>query len=242
MFPKSRASINLISTLYPVNQSTKLSNIYAIKNCDVDKMKIIRLILFLLLLVFVYNIGIADSTGIITGTVVDRETGIPIPGAKVMINGDSIVSTTDQRGFFNVNNRPAGVFKLKASCIGYQDTWIMEVSLSSGAKLNVLFSLLTSTLHEPYDTASFNHNVGIIKGKVLNKQDNAPIGSAVITVKNSNIKVLADDVTGEYLIRNIPPGKYEIQISHPGYNNQTHIVFVKAKNIRKENFYLSDKK
>jgi hypothetical protein len=198
--------------------------------------------LLTLLAVFAAYPAFADSTGKISGTIFDIETGYLIPGAKVMIDGDSIISTTNQRGFFNVNNYPAGVFNLKASCIGYQDNWIMEVSLSSGAKLNVLFSLLTSTLHEPYDTASFNHNVGIIKGKVLNKQDNAPIGSAVITVKNSNIKVLADDVTGEYLIRNIPPGKYEIQISHPGYNNQTHIVFVKAKNIRKENIYLSDHK
>jgi hypothetical protein len=204
-------------------------------------MKNPTLILLILLTVFAANSAFADSTGTITGTIVDKETGIPIPGAKVAIDGDSLICNTDQRGIFVINDLPAGILNLKANSIGYHDAWINDISLSSGGKLNVLFHLLNSTLHEPYDTTMYNHGVGIIKGTVLNNQNNLPIGSAILKIKYSNIEVQTDSVNGKFVIRNILPGKYELEVTHPAFMKQSKIISVKATAIKTAKFNLSNK-
>ncbi len=184
----------------------------------------------------------ADFTGTITGTVVDKETGIPIPGAKVAINGDTIIYKSNLHGLFVINDLPASNFNLKANSIGYHDAWINAISLSSGETLSILFSMISSTIHGPYDTTSFNHNVGIIKGTVIDKQNRVPIGSAIIRIKNSNIEIETKNETGDYIIRNIPPGKYELQVSHPAYKDQSKIISMKAKMVKTLNFYLGEDK
>ena len=72
---------------------------------------VFRKIFVLLLLVFVWNqIVFADGTshGSITGTVVDKETGDPLPSVNIVVEGTSLGASTNFKGEFFILGVPAG--------------------------------------------------------------------------------------------------------------------------------------
>jgi len=63
----------------------------------------ILLVLFLIGVVFA---GCAKTTGIVSGTVTDKATGKPVPGAAVAIGGKT--ATTGSDGKYEVKDVPKG--------------------------------------------------------------------------------------------------------------------------------------
>jgi hypothetical protein len=89
-------------------------------------MKIIRLIFVALLLIFVYNISIADSTGAISGKVIVGKTGLPPLGAKVrIIELNREVSVCPVDGKYFIQDIPTGYYSLKVEYNCY-DTVIAD--------------------------------------------------------------------------------------------------------------------
>ena len=77
----------------------------------------------------------AGITGTLAGTVTDKKTGDPLPGASIMIVDSYLGSAANAKGQFLVNNVPAGTFTIKAQMMGYK-TMIIE-------KVNILMDLRT---------------------------------------------------------------------------------------------------
>lgn len=75
---------------------------------------------FLFLFFFVGTQINAQETGAIRGRIFDRETGDPLPGANVIIQGTSIGAAADLEGEFYVRNAPAGERTVRVSYLGYQ--------------------------------------------------------------------------------------------------------------------------
>jgi len=71
----------------------------------------------ILILVLVGNIFAA---GKITGFVTDAETGDPLAGAHVMIEGTNWMTIADNEGGFRFNDIPSGEFQISASHLGYE--------------------------------------------------------------------------------------------------------------------------
>jgi hypothetical protein len=61
----------------------------------------------------------AGTTGKISGTVTNAETGEPLPGANVMIEGTAMGAATDANGFYFIINIPPGYYSVNAAMIGY---------------------------------------------------------------------------------------------------------------------------
>ena len=57
---------------------------------------------------------------------------------------------------------------------------------------------------------------GSISGKVHIQGRKTAVPAALIVVKGTNLRVIADD-HGAYEIKDVPPGSYEICASAPGY-------------------------
>ena len=72
----------------------------------------------LLLMVIMIGVGIAYGSKI-KGIVKNSDTGDPLIGANVMLRGTGMGATTDEDGFFIVQNVPEGDYKLEVSYIGY---------------------------------------------------------------------------------------------------------------------------
>jgi outer membrane receptor protein involved in Fe transport len=65
------------------------------------------------------NILFAGTTGKISGTVTNAETGESLPGANVMIEGTTMGAATDANGFYFIINIPPGYYSVNATMIGY---------------------------------------------------------------------------------------------------------------------------
>ncbi|MBD3224185.1 MAG: TonB-dependent receptor plug domain-containing protein, partial [Caldithrix sp.] len=62
----------------------------------------------------------AGTTGKIAGKVVDANTGEPLPGANVIIEGTLLGASTDTDGDYYIINVPVGAYTLVVSYIGYR--------------------------------------------------------------------------------------------------------------------------
>ncbi|MED5266445.1 MAG: carboxypeptidase-like regulatory domain-containing protein, partial [Candidatus Neomarinimicrobiota bacterium] len=69
----------------------------------------------------------AGQTGKITGKVLDKETGNPLPGVNVILEGTSMGAATDANGEFYVMEVPPGLYNVQFSFIGYTSLNISNV-------------------------------------------------------------------------------------------------------------------
>ncbi len=105
-----------------------------------------RPILWLLILVALFSASSASAqsvAGKLTGRVTDAETGEPLIRASVRIEGTKIGAVTDLEGNYTILNVPVGVYRVRASYIGYTDVTIEGVKITSNLTTRVDFTLGT---------------------------------------------------------------------------------------------------
>ena len=79
----------------------------------------------------------AGQTGKITGTVVDQETGNPLPGVNVLLEGTSMGAATNSDGKFVILDIPPGLYLVKFSFIGYATITIENVRSTTDLTTNL---------------------------------------------------------------------------------------------------------
>ena len=89
---------------------------------------------------------LAQTTGRISGKVVDQQSGEPLIGANVLVEGTSYGAATDVNGEYLISQIPAGTYNIKASYIGYQNVVVRGVSVVAGLTQNVGFKLPSSAI------------------------------------------------------------------------------------------------
>ncbi len=87
--------------------------------------KKIWIITFITLLIGLQLFG--GTTGKITGNVVDAESGLPLPGANVLIEGTVLGGAADLEGYFAILNVTPGSYTVRVSMIGYEDVVVQDV-------------------------------------------------------------------------------------------------------------------
>ena len=84
------------------------------------------LFLFLLVPFFIYS----GTTGKLSGTIKDAQTGEPLVGANVIIEGTNFGAATNIEGEYVILNIPPGRYNVKFSFIGYETTLMQDVSIT----------------------------------------------------------------------------------------------------------------
>jgi len=81
----------------------------------------------------------SQSTGKITGLVVDSESKDPIIGVNVVIKDAMMGAATDMKGWYVILNVPPGTYDLNFYCIGYRTVTVKDVRVNIGrtTKINV---------------------------------------------------------------------------------------------------------
>lgn len=97
-------------------------------------MKIMTKVLSLIVMLLFTSSLYAASSGKISGQVRAADTGEPLPGANVFLEGTKLGSSTDLNGRFIIPSVPVGNYKLKVTYIGYQNKRI-DVSVEDGQEL-----------------------------------------------------------------------------------------------------------
>ena len=85
---------------------------------------------WLLLLLLVPGLALAQTTGKISGKVLDARNGQPLPGANVIVEGTSSGAVADLNGDFFIINVAPGSYTLRAQMMGYETVRMQEVQVS----------------------------------------------------------------------------------------------------------------
>ncbi|MGA9117598.1 MAG: TonB-dependent receptor [Bacteroidota bacterium] len=93
------------------------------------------------LLLCLGGVAVAGTTGKITGTVRDAQTGEPIVGASIVIEGTRTGAATDVDGYYVILNVPPGRHTLAGSAVGYTRKTMRDVSVSVDLTTRADFSL-----------------------------------------------------------------------------------------------------
>ena len=92
-------------------------------------------------LCLLFPVAAMAQNGKIAGKVTDRETGEPLIGANVMIDGSDRGAATNINGEFVILNVPIGKVTLVASYIGYQQITLRDVLIKSNETVSADFQL-----------------------------------------------------------------------------------------------------
>jgi hypothetical protein len=76
--------------------------------------------------------SLAADEGIVSGQVVDKETGEPVSGAAILIEGTDIATLTDETGRYSLGPAPAGIYTLSFIKTGYIEANITEYQVAGG--------------------------------------------------------------------------------------------------------------
>ncbi len=102
--------------------------------------------LFLVNMLFVVSLAFSGTTGKITGYVKDADTGDPLPGVNIIIEGTTMGAASDLEGYFVIMNIPPGTYTVKATMIGYQTKRVENVRVSIDLTTTLNFSLNTQVV------------------------------------------------------------------------------------------------
>lgn len=124
---------------------------------------------------------VLGATGKIRGTVKDMETGDPLIGANIVIQGTMMGAATDENGEFIILNVPVGKYNLVATYLGYQKVTVTDVIVNEGLTTYQDFKMSKQVLEgkevvivaeRPLVNKNATNDIKIIRGEVL---ENIPI-------------------------------------------------------------------
>jgi outer membrane receptor for ferrienterochelin and colicin len=171
------------------------------------KKYIIKYFASLMILIFCFISSIfAGTTGKISGKVEDAESGQPLVGVNIIIEGTDMGAATDLTGNYVILHVPPGIYALKASMIGYKAFRYENVRVSIDLTTTIDFQLRTEILDLGEEVTVVAERPMVIKDltattAVMNAEQ---IASLPITEVNEAIELQAGlirDAGGGFHIR-----------------------------------------
>ena len=108
-------------------------------------MKSVKLFICAIALIVMAPMTASAQTGKIAGTVVDAETGNPLPGVNVLVVGTQRGATTNAEGQYTIINVEPGSHDVRASFVGFATQTVEGVDVSIDLTTQVDFDLQEST-------------------------------------------------------------------------------------------------
>lgn len=112
------------------------------------------------------------AVGRVVGQVLDAQTGRPLPGAQVMVEGTQIGVLAGLEGRYIIANVPAGAVTLRSTMLGYATKSVTGVQVTTGSTVQVDLTLDSSALELEGITVSVEQERGSVVS-ALNEQRNA---------------------------------------------------------------------
>jgi hypothetical protein len=106
----------------------------------------LRKALLAMCVLFLLPALVLAQDGKLRGKVTDKESGDPLIGANITIDGTTLGAAADLNGDYVVLGVPAGVYTVKVSYIGYQPVALSNVRVSAGLTTSQDFKLSSSAI------------------------------------------------------------------------------------------------
>ncbi len=133
----------------------------------------------------------AQTTGSITGTVVDGDFGGGLPGASVLVVELGTGAATDLDGRYTVREVPVGTYTVRYSFIGYGVQTVENVRVTAGepSTINVTLSPgaeLAEVVVEAEEIIAMNSEVGLLRVRAKAAQVSDAISAEAISQSGSS--------------------------------------------------------
>ena len=79
----------------------------------------------------------AGETGVVAGQVTDAETGEPLAGVPVVLQGSNRGTVTDAEGHYYLLGVPPGIYTLVYTYVGYRRADVSDVHIEGGQSLEM---------------------------------------------------------------------------------------------------------
>ncbi len=148
------------------------------------------------------NMGLPHGTGAITGYVLDKDSGEPLAGVNLQLDGTSMGALSDARGKFYMANIPAKRYTLSVNYFGYQsirvnlyvvEKQITHLNLSMQEESLQMDEAVVVTAQRPYVSAQTSYSMIRVEKKGIQqskKSDYTTINSGDVnttfTLKSKN--------------------------------------------------------
>ncbi|MBN1480206.1 hypothetical protein EH223_19795 [candidate division KSB1 bacterium] len=118
----------------------------------------------------------AAAVGSIVGSVVDSQTGAPLPSVNIVVEGSLYGASTDAEGNYIITKLPPAIYSLRASMIGYKNQVVSDVRVQVNRQTKVDFQLLETFIEmDP---------VVVVAGKTQQRLDEANVSISVVTARD----------------------------------------------------------
>lgn len=131
------------------------------------------------ILVFLANLLFAGTTGKISGRIVDKGTGEPLPGVNVFVQGTTLGSTTDIDGYYTILQVPPGTHSIVASMVGYAAITVRQVQVHIDQTSPVNVELVPEAIEI--------ENIIVVAERNVVKKD---VSTSVASIQSDEINVL----------------------------------------------------
>jgi len=100
----------------------------------------------LIIFLFTGSYLLAGTTGKITGIIKDKDTGEPVPGVNVIIEGTRLGAATDLEGIYIILNVPPGTYNIQAMMVGFITITQSEIQVYADRTTRADFELELSII------------------------------------------------------------------------------------------------
>jgi outer membrane receptor protein involved in Fe transport len=92
------------------------------------------------------SFGLSQTTGKLAGTIVDKQSKNPLPGANIILEKISYGAATDERGQFHIINIPPGMYSVSIMMIGYKTVKVNDVRISTNRSVSLDIEMETTVI------------------------------------------------------------------------------------------------
>jgi hypothetical protein len=166
-----------------------------------------------------------QQAGRAIGYVGDASTGVPLPGAQVLLtwmeeasDGREHLGTaqarTDADGWYSICTLPAGLDVQGTAYFFGQQTNSRSFQPPDGLPTRVDFTLGAVQL-------------GSVTGLLRDADGHRPIPDAEVTLTGVDMRVVTDS-RGQFRLKDVPPGSYQLETTHLAYADRSDLLEVGA--------------
>lgn len=98
-------------------------------------------LLTLCLLLFLGTVSLLAQSGTLSGKITDAQTGEPLIGATIQLQGTDLGSATDVDGFYTITGIPPKTYNIEAAYLGYTPQTKYNVVIRSEGNIDINFEL-----------------------------------------------------------------------------------------------------
>ena len=92
------------------------------------------------------SFGLSQTTGKLAGTIVDKQSKNPLPGANIILEKTSYGAATDEGGQFHIINIPPDIYSVSIMMIGYKTVKVNDVRISINRSVSLDIEMETTVI------------------------------------------------------------------------------------------------